>query len=729
MKNFKFMFFAMLLMIFSQFSTSNVPEDTDEVIVTAQRIPIPASKVIGTVETITSDELNIEMVDGLQELVRHMPGISSHKETEYGRSLTKTIHIRGIHGGAIYLIDGVRLADSYAGFGRDTVETDLLKGVEIIKGPSSVEHGSDGLAGTIAYTTKNPSDLTGGGEKYLAANASYNNANKQNKLNLLGAYINENTEGLIQLVSRDLKETEIHEDFSLSANPMEGDQESLFAKLIITPSQNTEITFVADFQDWESDWLINSEIGFIYFPTPRAISSSSGQDEGTRERLSVNLGTTKERFLFDSANVSIYVQDTEQKQITIQNQVSFLSGMHAAPIPTMRIRDFDFNQSTEGLVLEAFKTSGNHNIVYGIDLVNTKTERPRMLTEINLMTQIPSNDVDGETYPNKTFPDSETERKAFFFNDRYSLTNNSVLNFGFRYDDYKLDTYEDALLQNGNILDYQIYNTSDDALSLKLGYLLDLNESLTLFAQYSEGFKAPDYETSNSVFTNYLYHYTVIPNPNLDSEESKSYEIGLRSSNESQSWEIALYNNKVDGFIQYEIIGFSQGLGVYQYQNINNVDIKGVELKFDRRISDQISYNFAFAASSGDQAKTDGTTHPMIHVDPKELMLGLTWRSEDEKWLIKSMLNIVDNSRSGLMDVCLNNSCDPRASTSGYGLLDIYASYNPSENLEFRLALENATDKKYKTWASVAMHPENDPDLDLYGQSGRGLSASLKYTF
>ena len=95
----------MLLMIFSQFSTSNVPEDTDEVIVTAQRIPIPASKVIGTVETITSDELNIEMVDGLQELVRHMPGISSHKETEYGRSLTKTIHIRGIHGGAIYLID------------------------------------------------------------------------------------------------------------------------------------------------------------------------------------------------------------------------------------------------------------------------------------------------------------------------------------------------------------------------------------------------------------------------------------------------------------------------------------------------------------------------------------------------------------------------------------------------------------------------------------------------
>ena len=91
----------------------------------------------------------------------------------------------------------------------------------------------------------------------------------------------------------------------------------------------------------------------------------------------------------------------------------------------------------------------------------------------------------------------------------------------------------------------------------------------------------------------------------------------------------------------------------------------------------------------------------MIHVDPKELMLGLTWRSEDEKWLIKSMLNIVDNSRSGLMDVCLNNSCDPRASTSGYGLLDIYASYNPSENLEFRLALENAVKSFHHQFVQV----------------------------
>ena len=242
--------------------------------------------------------------------------------------------------------------------------------------------------------------------------------------------------------------------------------------------------------------------------------------------------------------------------------------MQAAPTPSMRIRDFDFNQSIDGFVFEAFKTNGMHQMVYGLDFNDTDTERPRMLTEINLITNIPTNTVDGETYPNKTFPDSETKRKALFFNDRISISSNQILNLGFRYDEYELNPKPDALLENANILNYQVNNIKDDAFSLKLGYLYDFNDQLTGYAQYAEGFKAPNYENSNIVFTNYLLYYTVVPNPNLDSETSKSYEIGLRGNKDDLSWEVALYRNKVDGFIRYEVIGFSQtGLGIYQYNN------------------------------------------------------------------------------------------------------------------------------------------------------------------
>ena len=115
-------------------------------------------------------------------------------------------------------------------------------------------------------------------------------------------------------------------------------------------------------------------------------------------------------------------------------------------------------------------------------------------------------------------------------------------------------------MSNANILNYQISNTEDSAFTFKLGYLQDLSENLTGFVQYAEGFKAPNYETSNTVFTNYLYFYTVTPNPNLGSEESDTIEVGLRGSGENDSWELAMYRSEVEGFIHPEAVGFSRGL-------------------------------------------------------------------------------------------------------------------------------------------------------------------------
>ena len=725
MKNFQLVLLVAFLTVPSTFFTDEV-DDAEEVIVIASRIPTLASDVIGSVESISSAELEAQMVNGLEQVVRYMPGVSAHNESQYGRSLTEDVHVRGIHGGAIFLIDGIRISDSYTGYGRDTVDVDLLKKVEIMKGPSSVEYGSDGLAGTIAYFTKDPEDLVKDG-KFMSITTSYIEKNKQEKVNLLAAYDKESTSGLIQLVDRSLEETKLHKDFSLKPNPMEGDQQSIFGKLNIELPNESKLTFVADLQEWESEWVINSEQGFIYFPTPRSISSSSGDDEGSRERFSISLNLSNKNALYDSAEINYYTQETEQSQITVQNQVSFFGGMQAPPTPTMRIRDFDFNQSIDGFSFEAYKSAGDYQMIYGLDIEDTETERPRMLTEINLITGAATNVVDGETYPNKTFPDSETKRKALFFNNRFGLSDSSVLTLGFRYDDYELNTSPDLLLSNANILNYQISNTEDSAFTFKLGYLQDLSENLTGFVQYAEGFKAPNYETSNTVFTNYLYFYTVTPNPNLSSEESDTIEIGLRGSGENDSWELAMYRSEVEGFIHTEAVGFSRGLGIYQYQNAENVEIQGIEFDYERSLTEQLSFNLAAAISSGDLFE-DNEKHSLPEIDPRELILGLNWLPSD-KFSLQAMLTISGKSEDNLEEVCLNNDCWPRVQTSGYSLLDLFASYIPNENLVFRVAVENVTDKKYLRWASVSELPENDEELDLYGQNGRSISASFKYIF
>ena len=69
--------------------------------------------------------------------------------------LTKDLELEDLGGNRVnVLIDGVRIPDSYVGYGRDVVDVDLVKKVEILKGPSSALYGSDGLAGAIAYNER-----------------------------------------------------------------------------------------------------------------------------------------------------------------------------------------------------------------------------------------------------------------------------------------------------------------------------------------------------------------------------------------------------------------------------------------------------------------------------------------------------------------------------------------------------------------------------------------------
>ncbi len=732
-------FSCFLLFAFTVISADEVHLESvdEELIVISSRIPTVASEVIGSVDSISSQDLDLKMIDGLAELVRFIPGVSAHKENQYGRSFTEDLHIRGIHGGAIYLIDGQRISDSYTGYGRDIVDTDLLKKVEIMKGPSSVEYGSDGLAGAISYVTKDPSDLVEGGDRYLSINASTQQSNKQEKLNFLTAAAGENIEGLLQLVHRGLNETKIHDGFSLDTNPFEGNQKSLLAKTIIHSSETTIFSLVADMQEWDGDWIVNTEKGFVYFPAPRAVSSSIGEDEGSRERINFKIDLSpKNSGLLDTGSFTVFTQDTEQRQLTVQQQVSFLNGMQAAPTPTMRMSDFEFNQSLKGMTLQAYKTLTKHQMVYGLDYERTETTRPRMRAETNLITGTVSFSVDGENYPNKTFPDSKSVRKALFFNDRINLSDNQILSLGVRYDNYELNTSIDSYFLNGNSLGYQIKDVGDSETSIKVGYLYDISPDLTFYSQYSEGFRAPDYESANTVFTNFAYRYTVRPNPNLQSETSKSYEIGFRGQQDLGEWKLTLFKNRVKDFINAEAIGFSPlGLVIYQYDNHEGVEIEGLEFEYNREISQSLYAKFAVAISSGE----DDAGESLAEVDPKEVIIGLDWISSNKKWGMQGLVNLVDSSKDDLKGVPTvgighecgtpGNECTPRATTSGYGLIDIFGFYNHNDNFQLRLSVENLTDKKYIRWASVAELPENDEELALFGEPGRSINASFRYRF
>ena len=140
--------------------SNNSLVNIEEITVISSRAPIPLSEVIGSVSVIKSDDIEKRIANNIVDLIENTIGVSAPRSDGYGRIFNEGFRIRGLGGKRVnVLIDGVRIPDSYVGYGRDVVDVDLVKKVEILKGPSSALYGSDGLAGAISYTTKDASDL------------------------------------------------------------------------------------------------------------------------------------------------------------------------------------------------------------------------------------------------------------------------------------------------------------------------------------------------------------------------------------------------------------------------------------------------------------------------------------------------------------------------------------------------------------------------------------------
>ncbi len=148
------LFKAFFLVFFVGTNFIYADDEVDEIVVISSKYPVALSEVVGSVSSISLDDMETRMVSDLSDLLDKTIGVSVSRSNTSGRSYNEGITIRGLGGKRVnILIDGVRVADAYTGYGRDVVEVDLLKRVEILKGPSSALYGSDGLAGAVSYIT------------------------------------------------------------------------------------------------------------------------------------------------------------------------------------------------------------------------------------------------------------------------------------------------------------------------------------------------------------------------------------------------------------------------------------------------------------------------------------------------------------------------------------------------------------------------------------------------
>ncbi|MCY3565828.1 MAG: TonB-dependent receptor plug domain-containing protein [Gammaproteobacteria bacterium] len=137
-------------------SAQDTGDRIEELIVNATRLPRTIENIAGTVSLITAEQIEHEMTEDLDDLVRFQPGVSISTASRGGN---EGFSIRGIGGNRVLtIVDGIRSNDIFeagpATYGRDSIDTDNIKTVELIRGPASVLYGADAIGGAVILTSR-----------------------------------------------------------------------------------------------------------------------------------------------------------------------------------------------------------------------------------------------------------------------------------------------------------------------------------------------------------------------------------------------------------------------------------------------------------------------------------------------------------------------------------------------------------------------------------------------
>ena len=671
----------------------------EELTVNATRQPRTIENIAGTVSLISMEDIEKEMVDDLDDIARFQPGVSMNKNARGGN---QGFTIRGIGGNRVLnVIDGVRGTDIYFGYGKDSFEMDNLQSVQIVRGPASVLYGADAMGGAVIFTTKTARDYVNSDSgSYFNVRSMASDADDQYKTGATAAFQNGDVGLIAQFTQRNWNEHEVNG--SGKVNPQDGNSDGILLKGFWDISDNQRLSISLESVEQEADFILESDLG-------RSVSSSLGYDQTERERIGFEYVLERDSGLFDDLQILFNVQDTDASQRTIQNRTSFSFVNPRNPRSfggAAAIRDtmFEFDQETTALNVNLRKSlsSGSltHSFAYGFNFDETDTERPRDRFDRNVATGTVSREISAfpmapaEVFPNKSFPDTTTKRWGIYLQDEIQISDSGLTIIpGVRYDRYDMEANVDALLDGTNLVagfGYPVEDFDDGEVSLSLGALYDLDDTYSLFGQYAEGYRAPNFNEANQAFVNLGFGYAVLPNPEIDAESSDSVELGIRADYENAFLSLSVFSNNYEDFISSNFIGREGEISLYQNQNIQDVEIQGAELLSYFYLNNEWRVRASVAYARGDN-ETDDV--PIDTVDPLTVVAGLRYDNANGNWGGELLVTAVDKKD--------RVSSDSVVQPDNYTIVDLIADWELGDSLSLRLGVFNLFDEEYAHWQNI----------------------------
>lgn len=718
-----------------------------EVVVSGSRQEQAADDLPLSSDVINASTLSNQQSRTLREALQNLPNASVKRSparfavggttASAGRDGNVGINIRGLGGNRVLLMtDGVRMPRSYAfrttTFDREYLSLELLKRIEVVRGPASALYGSDGMAGLVNFITHEPADFLvtkpGDAPKTLGGRIAAGWSGDDSGHTLAGTVAGQASDSLQWMLTATTRGAHAVDNMGTNdepnsrrtrPNPQDDRDNAVLGKIVLRPHAAQRHVFTLEHVQKESDVdLLSSRNPLPLRGTPAQIAGAI-VDEYSSRSMERNRLTWDARF-----GLGVDWADHVRTVIAVQHAQSRQVGTSVRNTLPLRVRDNSYAERTwqAGLQADKILRGGGwaHKITYGLDHVRSDIT--------NLYTGLAP--LPPEVFPLKRFPDTRETTSALYVQDE-SVHGNWSLTPGLRYDHFSLDVTSQAgfyppAKQPGQSL-------SGSALSPKIGVLYRATPQWSVFGQYSAGFRAPDAGQVNGYYENMAEQVIIIPNPALKPEKSRGFEVGVRGRLNRLSLDVAAFSSNYSNLIMDTVLirgtGTAADPRIFQTINTERARIHGFEIKgqydWGRVAGGRLATPFSYGKARG---VNRATGMPINSVDPAQLALGLKYDTAawglrmDMRHHAAKTASDIDSASS----VKLPNTqfTIPSATT-----LDISAQWRLRKDLRLNFAVHNLTNRKYWMWPDVYGLAAASTTNDAYTQPGRSGHVSLVMDF
>ena len=728
-----------------------------QVTISATRQEQDVNSVPSTVTVQDRTQLDRQNVNNIKELTRYEPGVSVGGAGLRGGGISG-YNIRGIDGDRILTqVDGVEVPSSffngpYAETQRNYVDPEIIKRVEILRGPASALYGSNAIGGAVSYFTLDPDDIIKPGQD-MGARLKTGYSSSNNSWLTSGTFAGRSGEfdGLLHLSQRNGRETESYGNVGgtglkrTEANPETVRTTNVLAKLGWDYNDDSRLGLTYEKYKDDRDSNQRSVVGGLFFNGrgSNLYRARTANDTITRERFGLEHSFALDSLLVDRIKWSLNYQTAKTDQHADE---IYQSGRRVA-----RTRDTLYQEKQwvfDAQLDKAFSLADTeHLLTYGTHIKQQKVTGYRSGTAVclNVATNCPV--IGGPSLmpadslvKSSDFPDPTINTYGLFVQDQIRWNDWTFLP-SLRYDYTQLKPHvTDEFINTirtagGTAAEIDSSEKTWHRLSPKFGLTYALTEQYTWYGQYAEGFRTPTAKALYGRFENPGVGYSVAPNPNLKPEKSQSWETGLRGNFEHGNFDVAVFYNKYRDFINEDAITPGYSEVKFQSENVKHATIKGAEAKGRLNLDalgatpglytqGSVAYAYGRNADNGE---------PLNSINPLKAVLGLGYEQDNYgtllSWTLVKRKDRVDDNAFKAPDGLTSSS---QFKTPGFGILDLAGFYKVTDDVTLNAGLYNLTDKKYWNWDDVRGYDGvgeagmlNPANLDRLTAPGRNVSVNL----